>query len=88
LRDLLEMDARPPLLRDVWFDELQVMAAREQAGSAAGFYVSAKGGHNDESHNHNDVGSFVVYLDGKPLLVDPGVETYNIKTFSPQRYEL
>ncbi len=57
-------------------------------GSARGLTVAAKGGHNDESHNHNDVGEFVVYCDGKPLLIDAGVETYSRKTFSPQRYEI
>ena len=88
LRDVLETDAEPPLLRDVWLEQVQVMAARDRAGSTTGFYLGAKGGHNAESHNHNDVSSFVVYLDGRPLLVDPGVETYNIKTFGPQRYEL
>lgn len=78
----------PPLLRDVWLPHLQVMVARDAAGTAAGFFVAAKGGHNAESHNHNDLGSFLVYLDGEPLLIDVGVETYTAKTFSPQRYEI
>jgi hypothetical protein len=29
-----------------------------------------------------------VYLNGLPLLVDAGVESYSRKTFSPQRYEI
>ncbi len=78
----------PALLRDVWLEEIQVMAARDREGSAEGFYLAAKGGHNDESHNHNDVGHFVVYRDGLPLIVDAGVETYTKKTFSSQRYEI
>ena len=78
----------PPLMRDVWLPDLQIMAARDTAGSAAGLFVAAKGGHNAESHNHNDLGSFLVYLDGEPLLIDVGVETYTAKTFSPQRYEI
>jgi hypothetical protein len=48
----------------------------------------AKGGHNAESHNHNDIGNFVVYADGKPALIDIGVETYTAKTFSGRRYEI
>lgn len=80
--------AEPPYVRDVWLDGIQVMAAREQGGSPAGFYVAAKGGHNNESHNHNDVGHFIVFLDGQPLLIDVGVETYTSKTFSAQRYEI
>jgi len=78
----------PPLPRDVWLDQIQVMAARDQAGTSAGFYVAAKGGHNAESHNHNDVGNVIVYVDGKPVIIDVGVETYTRKTFSPQRYEI
>lgn len=80
--------AAAPLLRDVWLPDLQVMAARDVGGTSDGFYLAAKGGHNEESHNHNDVGSFVVFLDGAPLLIDLGVETYSAKTFSPQRYEI
>ena len=50
--------------------------------------LGMKGGHNDESHNHNDVGSFVVYHNGKPILVDPGVGEYTSKTFSKERYTI
>jgi hypothetical protein len=77
-----------PQPRDAWFDGIQVMVARDQAASVDGFFVAAKGGHNGESHNHNDVGSFVSYTDGKPVIVDAGVETYRRQTFSPQRYEI
>jgi hypothetical protein len=81
-------EGHAPLLRDVWFPELQVMIARSYDRSAAGLYLAVKGGHNAESHNHNDVGNFVVYADGKPVLIDVGVETYTAKTFGPQRYEI
>jgi len=80
--------SEPPYVRDVWLNGIQVMAAREQEGSDKGLYLAAKGGHNDESHNHNDVGQFIIYADGKPVLIDIGVETYIAKTFSPQRYEI
>jgi len=78
--------AEPPYLRDVWLPDLQVMAAREQAGSPGGLYVAAKGGHNAESHNHNDVGQFIVYWDGRPAIIDAGVGTYTAQTFGPERY--
>ena len=77
-----------PYLRDVWLPDLQVFVARENEGSAKGFYVAGKGGHNAESHNHNDVGSFVVYRDGLPVLIDAGVGTYTAKTFSRDRYDI
>ena len=80
--------ASPPMVRDVWLPGIQVMAARLEEGSARGIYLAAKGGHNAESHNHNDVGSFIVYAGGKPAIVDVGVETYTAKTFSSRRYEI
>jgi hypothetical protein len=80
--------AQPPLARDVWLAELQVMVARDRAGTADGFFLAAKGGHNEESHNHNDVGTLLAYLDGWPLLIDVGVETYTAKTFGPDRYDI
>ncbi|OCT13015.1 hypothetical protein A8709_22105 [Paenibacillus pectinilyticus] len=78
----------PPFIQEAWFPNLQVMAARQKEGSSHGLYAAIKGGHNDESHNHNDIGHFVVYVNGKPFLIDIGVETYTYKTFSPQRYEI
>ncbi|WNR42993.1 heparinase II/III domain-containing protein [Paenibacillus roseipurpureus] len=77
-----------PLLRDVWLPDIQFMAAREYAGSAEGLYVAAKGGHNGESHNHNDIGQFIVYADGQPFLIDIGVEVYSARTFGPERYQI
>ena len=77
-----------PLLGSVWLPDLQLMAARSTPNSGAGLYVAAWGGHNAQSHNHNDVGNFIVYGDGKPVLIDVGVETYSAKTFSAQRYEI
>lgn len=49
---------------------------------------SIKGGNNAESHNHNDVGSIILYKGTRPLLVDIGVETYTKTTFSKDRYTL
>ena len=51
-------------------------------------YAAAKGGHNGESHNHNDVGTFVVYVDGLPEIIDVGNCVYTAQTFGPRRYEL
>ena len=80
----------PPLLRDVWFphEDMQVMAARAQEGSAEGLFVSAYASHNGTNHNHNDVGSFIVYADGHPMIVDVGVGTYTAKTFGAGRYDI
>lgn len=76
------------LLRDAWMPGIQVTAARVEEGSPRGLYLAAQGGNNGESHNHNDVGNFIVFADGKPAIIDVGVETYTAKTFSSKRYEI
>ena len=77
-----------PYVRDSWMPFSHTMSAREQAGSSKGFFLAAKSGHNAESHNHNDVGNFIVYVDGKPLFVDVGTEEYTAKTFGSDRYSI
>jgi hypothetical protein len=80
--------APSPLPRDVWLPSTQVLVARREAGSPAGLALVVKGGHNDEHHNHNDVGSVVVALAGVPVLVDAGRPTYTAQTFGPDRYAI
>ncbi|MFC8077744.1 heparinase II/III family protein [Streptomyces sp. NPDC057307] len=75
-----------PLPAHSWLPETQVMVARGTPGTTRGLLAAAKGGHNDESHNHNDVGTFIVALDGRPLIVDAGVGTYRKETFGENRY--
>jgi hypothetical protein len=84
-------DAKPGEYKkeeQVWLPDLQVLFARETTAPDKGLFLGAKGGHNAESHNHNDVGHFVVYLDGQPGVIDIGRETYTRKTFSGERYGL
>ena len=88
LNALLNVSPKEPLVLDFWLPDLQVMGARSREGSNAGLFLAAKGGHNAESHNHNDVGNFIVYTDGYPAVIDAGVETYTAKTFSSSRYEI
>ncbi len=71
---------------DAWMAGIGVITAR--TGARPGLFWSAKGGHNHESHNHNDVGSFVLFCDGLPVIIDPGVERYTAKTFSDDRYTI
>lgn len=76
------------LISDFWLPQLEVAGARDKEGSTDGFFFAAKGGHNSESHNHNDLGTCVLYYNGKPCLIDIGRETYTAKTFSSRRYEI
>jgi hypothetical protein len=71
-----------------WFEGIQVVTARDKADSLEGIFFSAKGGTNSESHNHNDIGNFLLFCDSTPVLVDAGVEQYTKFTFNEKRYTL
>ena len=92
IQAFLREKPQEPHLNEVWLPDLQIMTVREP-------FVAMKGGHNGESHNHNDVGSFIVYCQSPtansqkpkaniPLFIDPGVGEYTSKTFSGQRYDI
>jgi len=78
--------SRGPGIRS-WFDRAGILICRPARSSSSSLAVALKGGHNNEHHNHNDVGSFVVVLGDRPLLLDPGGEVYTARTFSSRRYE-
>ncbi len=91
LFDDAELSAKTQPMRaaqDAYFPNLQVVTARQSEHPEQGLFFAAKGGHNDESHNHNDVGSFLLYAGGKPALIDPGVGVYTKRTFSRERYDI
>jgi len=71
-----------------WFEGIEVMAVRESSLNHSGFFFAMKGGHNRESHNHNDVGHFLIYDNGEPLIIDVGVGTYCADTFNENRYKI
>ncbi|MEV7111537.1 heparinase II/III domain-containing protein [Streptomyces anulatus] len=70
-------------LRDV-----QWMISRATTADRQHMAFAAKGGHNDELHNHNDVGSFVLAVDGEPLLAELGQGFYTGQYFGPGRYDI
>ncbi|WP_241842958.1 heparinase II/III family protein [Agromyces albus] len=78
----------PPLPASVELPSVQLALARETSGSDRGLAVTLKGGHNGENHNHNDVGSVIVALDGVPAVIDVGRPTYDARTFGPDRYDI
>ena len=69
--------------KNEWLPQLQLRVREVE-----GFLLCCKGGSNNESHNHNDVGSFMLYVDGDPVMVDAGNMVYTAKTFSEARYTL
>ncbi|MFJ2979571.1 heparinase II/III family protein [Curtobacterium sp. NPDC087082] len=71
--------AAPGMPTSLYLPGTEVAVARSDA-----FFLSAKGGHNAVSHNHNDAGSVIVSLDGEPVVVDAGVGVYRRETFLPE----
>ena len=69
--EMMAYSAAPRHHLTVWYPSVGVYAARQ--GS---WVLGAKFGSNGDSHNHNDTGSITVYNDGRPFLIDIGVESY------------
>lgn len=83
----------PASLRDgpvpvggAWLPELAWLVDRRRAGAALPVAFAAKGGHNDEPHNHLDLGHFILAAGGEQLLVDLGAGEYTADYFGAQRY--
>ena len=85
IKDELEA-IKPELPREpfTWYPETEFCYLSNEEG----LFFAGKGGFNNESHNHNDVGSFILAIDRKPILVDAGVGTYRRQTFGSQRYTI
>lgn len=92
LTDKLKQEQPSEPTTTAWYPDLQVKTFRsplnKKSGSKQGLFCAFKGGHNGENHNHNDVGSLIVYADGEPLLIDCGAGEYTDKTFSKDRYTI
>ncbi len=52
------------------------------------FNFACKAGSNNEPHNHNDIGSFVISKDDKVTFTDCGTGEYTRQYFGPERYTI
>ena len=66
-----------------WYPETEFCYVRNKKA-----FFAAKGGYNDESHNHHDAGSFSLWVNNMPVIIDAGVGTYTRQTFSSERYTI
>lgn len=66
-----------------WYPETEFYYSRKKNA-----FLAAKGGYNNESHNHNDVGTFSLWIQNTPIFIDAGVGTYTRQTFSKDRYKI
>lgn len=93
ISDVLEAYRYLPMLKQetteytvpsfVWYPQTEFCYMRDK-----GSFFAAKGGYNDESHNHNDAGSFIFYVNNTPIMIDAGVGAYTRQTFSADRYKI
>ena len=60
-----------------YFPDAQWMIHRNKR-----FGFAAKGGYNNEPHNHNDVGSFILAANGRQVLTDMGAGQYTRQYFA------
>ena len=71
-----------------FFPSLDLSICRDSEDPQKGLYLSLKGHHNSASHNHLDVGNFVIFCEGNPIFIDAGVGTYTARTFNSERYTI
>jgi hypothetical protein len=70
-----------------WFEQAGILICRPLKDTSCRLATAIIGNDNGVNHNHNDVGSYLVVLNGQVLIVDPGGETYTARTFGPHRYD-
>lgn len=73
--------------RHDWLSGQQWMIARLEPGDPDALVLAAKGGHNGEPHNQNDIGAIIVQCGGESVVADPGRGRYTRFYFGPERYE-
>ncbi len=73
--------------RHDWFSGMMWMVARYDPTDPDALVLAAKGGHNAEMHNQNDVGNLIVHVGGESVIADIGRGRYTKSYFGPERYE-
>lgn len=77
---------RPALPSPCLYPELGVAVAHGRDSSGRLWSFAAKGGHNNEHHNHNDCGSFIYRHDGITWAAEIGAPLYTKDFFHGDRY--
>jgi len=68
--------AEEPVRPDSYFEDYGAVVARGRDDRGHFLEFAAKGGHNDEHHNHNDCGSFILHVNGEPAVIEIGAPEY------------
>ncbi len=70
-----------------WYNGMMWLVARRDPHDPQALVLAAKGGHNGEMHNQNDVGNFIVHLNGESVVADIGRGRYTKAYFDHRRYD-
>lgn len=70
-----------------WYPDMQWLFSRQNPADSDALVMAIKGGHNDEMHNQNDVGSLIVHVNGESIIADLGRGRYTKAYFSDKRYD-
>jgi hypothetical protein len=73
--------------KNIYLPDLAVMIAAATDARNHLWEIAAKAGHNDEHHNHNDCGNYILNIDGQRFIIDIGQPLYDRDFFGPKRYE-
>jgi hypothetical protein len=75
-----EIPPTPMPLQDHYFPDVAWLVIRSNDNRGRQWEFAAKAGHNEEHHNHNDVGSYLVHIDGERMILEIGAPEY-VKAF-------
>jgi len=73
--------------QDFFFKDLAVIVSAGTDVNGHLWEFAAKGGNNAEQHNHNDCGSYILNLDGWPVVIEIGAPEYTKDFFRENRYQ-
>jgi hypothetical protein len=71
---------------DVFLRDHGILIARGRDDRGNLWEFAAKGGNNAEHHNHNDCGSFILDINGTPVITEIGAPEYTRDYFRESRY--
>jgi len=72
---------------DFFFRDLGVIIARSRDRRGNLWEWAAKAGHNAEPHNHNDCGSYLLNINGSPVVIEVGASATTRDFLGENRYQ-
>ncbi len=61
---------------DAYFKDLNVVISHGSSEEGEAWHFAAKAGHNDEAHNHNDCGSYILNIGEESIVEEIGMPEY------------